>query len=502
MRSLLYLWLPCEKIYPGGPVYLADYVHKHSDAEQKIVDLALIEKKQRMERIRREIEDFDPDVIAFSWRNIQIFSPKQDDPSLENAFKFLYSLNPVDKISSAIFGIKSIFKYMTGTQENIKYINTVAKEYDKKVIVGGAAFSVFPDQIIERLEEGILGIAGEGEDAILKVLREKEDEDLLDERVYFKKDGKVVKGEQRRCVEIERFQPLDFEYITEIFPQFEEYKGDYIGIQTKRGCPYGCIFCSYPFIEGRKIRFKRPEVLAEEVLTLHDNFGLKKMWFTDSNFISGKKTVRHCNEFLGRIIKDKADIEWGGYIRIDFINKELAKKMIDSGILHFELSLTSGSQRVANFLRMGFKLENVFRACGMIRDAGYDGQEVIINYSLNAPTETKESLLESVDTYRKICHYFGEGNVKPFIFFLGIQPHTALERYAIDNKMLSPDYDPLAITPNNARKLIYNPPPFNKLIARTYLKVLKEHKEEENVGKYVLLELEEKIGRLGNSGLL
>ncbi len=495
MTSILYVWMPTEKIYPGGPIYLADYVHKKTDAEQKILDLSLIDKKDRMKKLRQEIDTFDPDIIAFSWRNIQLFSPKQDDPSLENAFKFLYSQNPLDKITAALFGVKSILRSVTNTQETVGYINKTRESYDKKIIVGGAAFSVFPDQIIAKLKEGIIGITGEGEDVILKIIEGREKEELLDERIVYRKGKEIVKGEQKEYVKMEDFTHLDFEYIKEAFPQFKEYENRYIGIQTKRGCPYGCIFCSYPFIEGKRLRFKKPDILAEEVLTLHQNYGIKKFWFTDSNFISAKKTIPHCNEFLRRIIQRGADIEWGGYIRIDFINQELAKNMVDSGIKHFELSLTSGSQRVADFMHMGFKLKNVYRACEMIKDAGYNNQEVIINYSLNAPTETKESLQESIDTYRKICGYFGEENVKPYLFFLGIQPHTRLEEYAIENKMISPDYNPLAITPGNAKKLIYNPPPFNKLIAMIYLGVMKKQDRRENIGKHVLLELEEKLKR-------
>jgi hypothetical protein len=92
MPSILYVWLPNEKIYPGGPIYLADYVHKKSpEVEQNIIDLSLVEKKNRMKHLHKKIEEFNPDVVAFSWRNIQIFSPNQGDRSLEMAFKFYYS---------------------------------------------------------------------------------------------------------------------------------------------------------------------------------------------------------------------------------------------------------------------------------------------------------------------------------------------------------------------------------------------------------------------------
>ena len=42
-RSVLYVRLPCWKIYPGGVVYVADYVHKQRpELAQHILDLAVV----------------------------------------------------------------------------------------------------------------------------------------------------------------------------------------------------------------------------------------------------------------------------------------------------------------------------------------------------------------------------------------------------------------------------------------------------------------------------
>ncbi len=29
-------------------------------------------------------------------------------------------------------------------------------------------------------------------------------------------------------------------------------------VQSKRGCPFHCIYCTYPLIEGRKVRVREP----------------------------------------------------------------------------------------------------------------------------------------------------------------------------------------------------------------------------------------------------
>jgi len=490
---ILYIWLPCEKIYPNAPVSLADYIHKaEPEIEQKIIDLSLIGRNKRMDFLLKNVDDFNPDIAAFSWRDIQIFSPKQEDKSLEKAFRFYYSWNPLDKLDAMLFGLKAMLTYKTRTDELLGYINAV---HDRKVVVGGGAFSIFADRIMRKLNDNVVGVLGEGEDALLKIAKGAKNTELLDERVIFKNNSKLVFGEQKKCVEIEKFTPTDFDYVQEIFPQFKEYLNEHIGLQTKRGCPYRCIFCSYPFIEGRKIRYKKAETIAEEVSTLCSSFGVKKFWFVDSQFISSPKTIKQSSEILSSIRKSSQDIEWGGYVRIDNINKELAENMANSGINYFELSITSGSQKLVNVMKMGYKIDRVLKACELIKNSGYDNQKVIINYSLNAPKENKDTLKESINVYKKVREMFGRENVLPYIFFLGIQPHTELERYAISTGYLERNYDPLAINPRTAKKLIYNPPPLNKLLANLYIKIMGEisDNDRENFGIYFMEELEKKL---------
>jgi hypothetical protein len=110
--------------------------------------------------------------------------------------------------------------------------------------------------------------------------------------------------------------------------------------------------------------------------------------------------------------------------------------------------------------------------------------------------ETRETLGESIETYKKVTEIFGKERVLPYIFFLGIQPHTGLEKYAIETGHIRPGYDPLAINPRTAKKLIYNPPPFNKFLARLYLDVLRDAKsieEREKAGIRFLEEMEKRL---------
>ncbi len=56
------------------------------------------------------------------------------------------------------------------------------------------------------------------------------------------------------------------------------------------------------------------------------------------------------------------------------------------------------------------------------------------------------------------------------MFFLGIQPNTDLEQRLLDEGYLSAGYNPLMLTPTSIRKLLYNPAPLNKIIAKACLR--------------------------------
>ena len=94
------------------------------------------------------------------------------------------------------------------------------------------------------------------------------------------------------------------------------------------------------------------------------------------------------HEILERILAEKLEIEWSGYIRTSLITPELAKLMVRSGVGDLEVAITSGSQEVLNNLHMGFKLERLYDGCRYLAEAGFKGK-VILNYSLNSPKRNR-----------------------------------------------------------------------------------------------------------------
>jgi radical SAM superfamily enzyme YgiQ (UPF0313 family) len=466
MQSILYIFLPCKKVYPIGVTYLADFIHRRKpDVRQRILDLSLFPDGQRISAVRDAATEFKPDLVCFSWRDIQIFSPHEGDSSLEHAFNFYFASNPLKRIAASVAGVKQLYRYYSHIRAALSYPWLIAKEFPKaQIMIGGGAFTAFADQLIQKLPEGVIGILGEGEDAILKVIEGQS----LDNERYILREGKTVRKGQQGSPALLDALTVDLPYLTSIFPQHREYLGESIGVQSKRGCPYDCAFCLYPYIEGKRVRYRPPSMVVKDISQHYHQWGARRFWFTDAQFITGKEAYPQCTEILERILAEKLEIEWSGYIRTSLITPELAKLMVRSGVGDLEVAITSGSQVVLNDLHMGFKLERLYDGCRYLAEAGFKGK-VILNYSLNSPKETEESLLQSVESYKKVAAILGEERVFPLMFFLGIQPNTDLEQRLLEEGYLSAGYNPLMLTPTSIRKLLYNPAPLNSFIAKACL---------------------------------
>lgn len=506
--KILYVRLPCQKIYPVGVTCLASYIRRQRpQVDQHILDLALVPRAQRRDTLKNTVEKFSPDIVAFSWRDIQTIAPIFDRderfPYIKKAFEFYYSPNPMRRIASSFSGLKVVKDYLSLVRENTGLIRLVTRHWpEKRVVLGGSAFSVFSEQLIKMVPEGVVGIVGEGEGALLKMvdgagLSRGASDPLLEERTVWRDGDTVYGGSQSAPVDLDNLE-IDPGYIREIFPQWETYRNGPMGVQTKRGCYFNCSFCLYNYIEGRDVRFRDTAVVVREVERFYREWGVKEFWFADAQFIASPKAIAVCEDLLERLVALNLPITWGSYIRANHITPRLAGLMVASNMGDIEVSITSGSQKIVDHLTLGFKVEEILQGCRYLKEAGYKGR-IYLNFSLNAPGETRETLLQSIDVYKKIATVIDGGldatldkaQVRPLLFFIGIQPHTDFEAELLESGYLEKGYNPLSLNPRTIRKMMYNPAPLDRLLARTCLEAWDSGAE--NVGAEVFRRLEEKL---------
>lgn len=281
--------------------------------------------------------------------------------------------------------------------------------WNGKIIIGGPHTSVALDTIPDFVD---YVVQGEGEKAILDIINSESNE-------------RVVKRERISDLDCLPFQPWD------IFTKMDyDYGCDWLDIKpvftmnTSRGCPFDCSFCSVNSIWGRQYTYFSAERIISEIEYLVENYSAKAIYFREDNFTLKKKRVI---AFCEGLISKELNIQWACETRVDTLcDEELVKLMSAAGCRTVYLGVESGSQSVLDSLNKQISVEQIEKCVNLCKK-----QDIRTYCSLitGVPGETYEDYLSTRKLMRKLKPYALSFNV-----FVGI-PNSWLYRYVLDNKL-------------------------------------------------------------------
>lgn len=135
-------------------------------------------------------------------------------------------------------------------------------------------------------------------------------------------------------LDLEQFSLVP-KFLRPIMSRFGEGWGKYfvVPIETGRGCPYGCEFCTVTGFFGDSIRFRTNESVVEELLRLKERAKREKgqiaVFFIDDNLAINKKRLK---SLLRDIIAAGAILPWVAQISANLLaDEELVDLIADSG---------------------------------------------------------------------------------------------------------------------------------------------------------------------------
>lgn len=384
--------------YPVVPNGLACIASALDAAGHRVRFLDLCFARNPAARARSVAGEFRPDIIGVSVRNID----NSDSIALRH--------------------------YTPEAREILQVLRQAAPA--AKVIAGGAAFGVAPEALFRDLRVDY-AVAGDGERASVALVDALSSGAPVENLPGLVRDrnGTVVFTPPGEDADLDSLpQPALHRWVD--LARYQRH-GATIPIQTKRGCVYKCVYCTYRNVEGWGYRTRLPELVADEIEELKAKAGVHHFDFVDSTFNS---PPGHALQVCEAITRRKLGVQ------LDTTNftpaaasSELLAAMKVAGFRSLGITAESASDRVLDKLEKGFSAAKVREVAERVEKHGI---KTLWIFLVGGPGETRLTLEETL-TFAK--WRLERGDAVYVTVGLRIYPGTTLHRIAIAEGVVPED---------------------------------------------------------------
>jgi radical SAM superfamily enzyme YgiQ (UPF0313 family) len=301
---------------------------------------------------RRAIGELTPDAIGVSIRNI-------DDQNMDAPRFLLEQARPL--------------------------IAECRAATDAPIVLGGAGYSIFPDAALAYLGADF-GVRGDGEIVFPQLL----------DRLAHGGDPASLPGVHARGGLGAAPPTFPDELNAMPLPESPEWADAHprnadlwIPIQSRRGCPNGCSYCSTARIQGRELRLRPPRATATQLGGLAA-CGFERFYFVDNCF---NQPEAHALALCREIAALRLAPKWRCIIYPQSLSAELVQAMAAAGCVEVSLGFESGCDRVLREMNKRFTSADVRRIVKLLADHGIRRFGFLL---LGGPGETRESVEESL----------------------------------------------------------------------------------------------------------
>ncbi len=335
-------------VFPLGLAYIAS-VLKEEGHRLRIVDLCFCDDVEG--ELRHHLSGWGADLIGLSLRNL-------DNLTYPTSISYIPEAGEV--------------------------ISLCRKYSGAKVVIGGSGFSLAPGELLKVLDVDY-GIMGEGENAILSLVRHLERRIPVDGI-----PGLIKRGDLPESVPaIDRVTSIGFPHRGLLDNGQYLRHGGMGNVQTKRGCPFSCIYCTYPLLEGTSVRMRPTDDVLQELRALKEHQGVDYVYFVDDIFNFPRD---HALELCRSMADRRIGMKWTAFVNPGYIDEELIEAMKEAGCMGIEFGTDSGSPAMLMQLGKSFTTEDISRASEICRRVEIPFAHYLL---LGGPKEDEKTLEES-----------------------------------------------------------------------------------------------------------
>ena len=367
--------------YPVYPLGMEMVAQAATVRGHEVTQWDLLRDPARGDNFSRQVAKARPEIIGLSLRNIDNV----------NSCKHQSYCEPYREIVASLRGV-------SGAQ----------------IVLGGSGYSLFPEELLDEVKADY-GVVGEGEVVFC---------DLVDT---------LAAGESPAKRILRATHPLDLRALP-VQPRDPELASFYLAecgmlsVQTKRGCPHRCAYCTYPNLEGGYYRFRPANVIVDEIEMLIRDYGVEYYTYADSVF---NDESGHYLAIAEELIRRGITTPWCAFFRPQRFTQSEVDILVRAGLDAAEWGTDCTTDVTLKSMRKGFTFDVAEHGSAIFSRSGVSCAHFVI---FGGPGETEKTVRAGLENIERLerCVVFAFSGVR-------IMPRTAVYDLAVAEGVIAPD---------------------------------------------------------------
>jgi anaerobic magnesium-protoporphyrin IX monomethyl ester cyclase len=356
----------------------------------------------------------------------------------------------LDKVKEILLTKKFNILGLTGFSANYWFLKEISiflhnEKKDIPIMAGGPVAAATPELLLKNTSIDVCAL-GEGEPIIIDLVTKLLANQSLAHipGIAYKKHDEIILNSRIRTTNLDEL-PLPAYHLVDLkrysanrpkpvnLSSHLENIGRNINdislimpIQTQRGCPYACHFCSKDY--GRKLFRHSVDYVLKHLDYLNEKYGYNHFKFIDDAFnIPNRWVVEFCEKIIE---SGRKYFFWPSGNRADFITDDLLEIMKKAGFYQLSVGVESFNQNILDEMNKRLKLDKLINGLELLKKHGLLSKaECVVQFGW--PSDNHETMKQNL----KYINHFGLDKVG--FYYPCPLPNTVLFDLAMEKKKIT-----------------------------------------------------------------
>jgi anaerobic magnesium-protoporphyrin IX monomethyl ester cyclase len=286
---------------------------------------------------------------------------------------------------------------------------------DTPVVIGGPFVSCVGAAILDCVPGSDFAVAGEGEYAILDLIRYLEGKCAIEQvrNLVYRQGSEMKQNPVERIADIDALPLPDYDlvdrYLQGYVAAYPSIAKPSFDIMCTRGCPFKCKFCSSPTIWHNRMTFRSVDSVIEEVAMLVHRYGAREIFFQDDTLNARREWfIELCNRLIASGLNQAACFKAPFRVNERMVDADLLQKAKSANFWMLFYGVESGSQTILDSMQKGVAVAEIERAFRLTAEAGIKS---LASFIVGYPGDTVTTINDSYALVTRIRPDFGGFNV-------------------------------------------------------------------------------------------